>query len=39
MTFDEAMKKLPEEMGLARYGQPQEIAELPAFMVSPMADG
>src|ERR1700722_5123249 len=37
MTFDEAMKKFPEQIGIARYGQPEEIAELLAFMVSPMA--
>ncbi|HEY1686426.1 MAG TPA: SDR family oxidoreductase [Tepidisphaeraceae bacterium] len=37
MTFDEAMKKFPAEAGISRYGQPEEIAELLAFMVSPMA--
>ena len=37
MTVEEAMKKFPEEVGIARYGQPEEIAELMAFMVSPMA--
>jgi 3-oxoacyl-[acyl-carrier protein] reductase len=31
------MKKFPEEVGIARYGQPEEVAELMAFMVSPMA--
>jgi len=37
MTVAEAMKKFPEEAGIARYGQPEEIAELMAFMVSPAA--
>jgi len=37
MTVEEAMKKFPEEAGISRYGQPEEVAELLAFMVSPMA--
>jgi NAD(P)-dependent dehydrogenase (short-subunit alcohol dehydrogenase family) len=37
MTVDEAMKKFPEQVGISRYGRPEEIAELMAFMVSPMA--
>ncbi|HEY4381122.1 MAG TPA: SDR family oxidoreductase [Acidobacteriaceae bacterium] len=37
MTADEAMKKFPEEAGISRYGQPEEIAALLAFMVSPSA--
>jgi 3-oxoacyl-[acyl-carrier protein] reductase len=37
MTFDEAVKKFPEEVGIARFGKPEEIAELMAFMVSPSA--
>ena len=37
MTVKEAMKKFPEEAGISRYGQPEEIAELLAFMVSLMA--
>jgi 3-oxoacyl-[acyl-carrier protein] reductase len=37
MTFEEAMKKFPEEAGISRYGQPEEIAELLGFMVSPAA--
>jgi 3-oxoacyl-[acyl-carrier protein] reductase len=37
MTVEEAMKKFPEEAGISRYGQPEEIAELLAFMVSPVA--
>jgi 3-oxoacyl-[acyl-carrier protein] reductase len=37
MTVDEGMKRFPEEAGISRYGQPEEIAELLAFMVSPAA--
>lgn len=37
MTVDEATKKFPEEAGIRRYGQPEEIADLLAFMVSPAA--
>jgi 3-oxoacyl-[acyl-carrier protein] reductase len=37
MSVDEATKKFPEEASISRYGQPEEIAELLAFMVSPVA--
>jgi 3-oxoacyl-[acyl-carrier protein] reductase len=37
LTIEEAMKKFPEEVGIARFGKPEEIAELMAFMVSPAA--
>lgn len=37
MSVDEAMKKFPEEAGISRYGQPEEISELLAFMVSASA--
>lgn len=37
MTVDEATKKFPEEAGISRYGQPEEIAELLGFMISPAA--
>jgi 3-oxoacyl-[acyl-carrier protein] reductase len=37
MTVEEAMKRFPEEVGISRYGQPEEIAELLGFMVSPVA--
>lgn len=37
LSVDEATKKFPEEAGISRYGQPEEIAELLAFMVSPAA--
>ena len=34
MTVEEATRRFPEEAGIARYGQPEEIAELMAFLVS-----
>lgn len=37
MSLDEAMKQFPEKVGISRYGEPEEIAELLAFMVSPSA--
>src|SRR6202046_1257861 len=37
LSVDEAMKKFPEEVGISRYGEPEEIAELMAFLVSPAA--
>jgi len=37
MTAEEATKKFPEEAGISRYGKPEEIAELMAFLVSPAA--
>jgi 3-oxoacyl-[acyl-carrier protein] reductase len=37
MTVEEATKKFPEEAGISRYGKPEEIADLMAFLVSPAA--
>jgi 3-oxoacyl-[acyl-carrier protein] reductase len=37
MSVEEATRKFPEEAGIARYGKPEEIADLLAFMVSPAA--
>jgi 3-oxoacyl-[acyl-carrier protein] reductase len=37
MTVEEAAANFPKEAGIARYGEPAEIAELMAFLVSPGA--
>jgi NAD(P)-dependent dehydrogenase (short-subunit alcohol dehydrogenase family) len=37
MTVEEAMEKFPKEAGIERFGEPEEIAELMAFLVSPGA--
>jgi NAD(P)-dependent dehydrogenase (short-subunit alcohol dehydrogenase family) len=37
MTVEEATEKFPAEAGIARYGTPEEIAGLMAFVVSPAA--
>src|SRR6202012_3242734 len=37
LTVDEAVKKFPEEVGIARFGKPEEIADLMAYLVSPAA--
>lgn len=37
MSVEDAMNKFPAEAGISRYGQPAEIADLLAFMVSPAA--
>jgi NAD(P)-dependent dehydrogenase (short-subunit alcohol dehydrogenase family) len=37
MTVEEATENFPREAGIARYGDPKEIAELMAFLVSPQA--
>ncbi|MFI5775082.1 SDR family oxidoreductase [Streptomyces sp. NPDC051658] len=37
MTVEEATAKFPQEADIARYGRPEEIAELMAFLVSPAA--
>jgi 3-oxoacyl-[acyl-carrier protein] reductase len=31
------MKKFPEEAGISRYGKPEELADLMAYLVSPAA--
>ncbi len=37
MTVEAATKAFPAEAGISRYGTPEEIAELMAFLVSPAA--
>jgi 3-oxoacyl-[acyl-carrier protein] reductase len=37
MSVEEAIKKFPEEGGISRFGKPEEIADLMAFLVSPAA--
>src|ERR1700691_1662870 len=37
MSVEEATKKFPDEVGIARFGKPEEIADLMAFLVSPSA--
>lgn len=34
MTVDQATANFPKEAGIGRYGEPEEIAELMAFLVS-----
>jgi 3-oxoacyl-[acyl-carrier protein] reductase len=37
MSVEEAMREFPGQVGISRYGEPEEIADLLAFMVSPAA--
>jgi len=37
ITVEEAVKKFPDEVGIARFGKPEEIADLMAYLVSPAA--
>jgi 3-oxoacyl-[acyl-carrier protein] reductase len=34
MTVEEATNTFPEQVGISRYGRPEEIADLLGFMVS-----
>lgn len=37
LSVEEAMKRFPEQVGIARFGRPEEIADLMAYLVSPAA--
>jgi len=37
MTVEGAARKLPEHIGMSRYGTPEEVADLMAYLVSPAA--
>src|SRR5215470_2075560 len=37
LTVEEAIQKFPEEAGISRFGQPEEIADLLGYLVSPAA--
>jgi 3-oxoacyl-[acyl-carrier protein] reductase len=37
LTVEEAIKKFPEQVGITRFGQPEEIADLMSYLVSPAA--
>ena len=37
LTMEEALRKFPEEAGISRFGKPEEIAGLLAYIVSPAA--
>jgi len=37
MTVEEAARKVPEHIGISRYGTPEEVADLMAYLVSPAA--
>jgi 3-oxoacyl-[acyl-carrier protein] reductase len=37
LSVEEAVHKFPEEAGIARFGRPEEIADLMAYLVSPQA--
>jgi 3-oxoacyl-[acyl-carrier protein] reductase len=37
LTVEDAVQKFPEEVGISRFGKPEEIADLLGFLVSPAA--
>ena len=39
LTVEEAIKKFPEQAGIARFGKPEEIADLMSYLVSPRQSG
>jgi 3-oxoacyl-[acyl-carrier protein] reductase len=38
LTVEDAIKKFPDEVGIARFGKPEEIADLLGYLVSPAAN-
>jgi 3-oxoacyl-[acyl-carrier protein] reductase len=38
MTVEEALEKFPDQAGITRYGKPEDIAELMAFILSPAGE-
>jgi 3-oxoacyl-[acyl-carrier protein] reductase len=37
LTIEEAIRKFPEQAGITRFGKPEEVADLMAYLVSPAA--
>jgi 3-oxoacyl-[acyl-carrier protein] reductase len=37
LTYEEAVRKFPDEVGISRFGKPEEIADLLGYLVSPAA--
>jgi NAD(P)-dependent dehydrogenase (short-subunit alcohol dehydrogenase family) len=37
LTVEEAIRKFPEQAGITRFGKPEEVADLMAYLVSPAA--
>jgi 3-oxoacyl-[acyl-carrier protein] reductase len=37
LTVEEAIRKFPEQVGISRFGKPEEIADLMSYLVSPAA--
>ena len=37
LTVEEAIKKFPEQAGITRLGKPEEVADLMAYLISPVA--
>jgi NAD(P)-dependent dehydrogenase (short-subunit alcohol dehydrogenase family) len=37
LVLEQSLQQRPREAGIARYGEPDELAELMAFLVSPAA--
>jgi 3-oxoacyl-[acyl-carrier protein] reductase len=37
LTVEEAIRKFPEQVGISRFGKPEEIADLMSYLISPAA--